>query len=165
MRAWTMAAAVALGLGPAGAQDFPNKPITIVVPAAAGGPTDTISRVTAQSMSKLLGQQIVIENVGGAGGTIGTGRVVRAAPDGYTLLIYHVGLSTAATLYRQLPYDTRKAFAPIGLITDAPMTIIARSDFPAGNLREFVDRVKGRAARPPWATPASARRRTCAACC
>jgi tripartite-type tricarboxylate transporter receptor subunit TctC len=124
------------------AQDYPNKPITIVVPAAAGGPTDTISRVTAQSMSKLLGQQILIENVGGAGGTLGTARVVRATPDGYTLLIYHVGLSTAATLYRQLSYDTKNAFASIGLITDAPMTIVARSDYPPNTLRELVDRVK-----------------------
>jgi len=124
------------------AQDYPNKPITIVVPAAAGGPTDTISRVTAQSMSKLLGQQILIENVGGAGGTLGTARVVRATPDGYTLLIYHVGLSTAATLYRQLSYDTKDAFASIGLITDAPMTIVARSDYPPNTLRELVERVK-----------------------
>src|ERR1700752_2251368 len=116
---------VALGflLGSAAAQDYPTRPINIVVPAAAGGPTDTISRITAQAMSKLLGQQITIENAGGAGGTIGTGRVVRAEPDGYTLLIYHVGLSTAATLYRQLSYDTKDALASIGLITDAPMTI------------------------------------------
>jgi putative tricarboxylic transport membrane protein len=119
-------------------------PITIVVPAAAGGPTDTISRVTAQAMSKLLGQQILIENVGGAGGTIGTGRVVRAAPDGYTLLIFHVGLATAATLYRQLPYDTKQAFAPVGLITDAPMTIIARSDFAPNTLGELIPHLKSR---------------------
>jgi tripartite-type tricarboxylate transporter receptor subunit TctC len=136
------AAALLLVLGPAMAQDYPNKPITIVVPAAAGGPTDTISRVTAQSMSKLLGQQIVIENVGGAGGTIGTARVVRASPDGYTLLIYHVGLSTAATLYRQLSYDTKDAFASIGLITDAPMTIVARSDYPPNSLSELVGHIK-----------------------
>ncbi len=120
------------------------RPITIVVPAAAGGPTDTISRVTAQAMSKVLGQQVLIENVGGAGGTLGTGRVVRAAPDGYTLLIYHVGLATAATLYRQLPYDTKQAFAPVGLITDAPMTIIARSDFQPNSLGELVSYLKGR---------------------
>jgi len=142
MRLSLSAAAILLSLGPAAAQDYPNKAITIVVPAAAGGPTDTISRVTAQSMSKLLGQQVLIENVGGAGGTIGTARVVRAAPDGYTLLIYHVGLSTAATLYRQLPYDTKNAFAPIGLITDAPMTIVARSDYPPNNLTEFVAYIK-----------------------
>jgi putative tricarboxylic transport membrane protein len=140
-----MLAAVCLAFaGPALAQDYPSRPITIVVPAAAGGPTDTISRVTAQAMSKVLGQQVLIENVGGAGGTLGTGRVVRAAPDGYTLLIYHVGLATAATLYRQLPYDTKQAFAPVGLITDAPMTIIARSDFQPNTLGELVSYLKGR---------------------
>ena len=95
-------------------------------------------------MSKALGQQILIENVGGAGGTIGTGRVVRAAPDGYTLLIFHVGLATAATLYRQLPYDTKQAFAPVGLITDAPMTIIARSDFEPNTLSELISHLKSR---------------------
>jgi tripartite-type tricarboxylate transporter receptor subunit TctC len=136
MRKVTLVAACLAFAGSAFAQDYPSRPITIVVPAAAGGPTDTISRVTAQAMSKVLGQQVLIENVGGAGGTLGTGRVVRAAPDGYTLLIYHVGLSTAATLYRQLPYDTRQAFAPVGLITDAPMTIIARSDFQPNTLGE-----------------------------
>ncbi len=144
MRLLPLATAFLFIAGPAVAQDYPTRPITIVVPAAAGGPTDTIARVTAQSMSKLLGQQILIENVGGAGGTIGTGRVVRAAPDGYTLLIYHVGLSTAATLYRQLPYNTREAFAPVGLITDAPMTIIARSDFEPNTLKDLIPYLKSR---------------------
>ena len=144
MRRRTLAAALLVAAGSAAAQDYPARPITIVVPAAAGGPTDTISRVTAQAMSKLLGQQILIENVGGAGGTIGTGRVVRAAPDGYTLLIFHVGLATAATLYRQLPYDTKQAFAPVGLITDAPMTIIARSDFAPNTLGELIPHLKSR---------------------
>jgi tripartite-type tricarboxylate transporter receptor subunit TctC len=148
MRLLTLAAMALLVAGPAVAQDYPNKPITIVVPAAAGGPTDTISRITALAMSKHLGgQQMVIENVGGAGGTIGTTRAVRAAPDGYTLLIYHVGLATAATLYRSLPYDTKQAFAPVGLITDAPMTIIARSDFPPNNLKDFVTYIKDRGAK------------------
>ena len=147
MRSVMLAAALLMAAGSATAQDYPARPITIVVPAAAGGPTDTISRVTAQSMSKLLGQQIVIENVGGAGGTIGTARVVRAAPDGYTLLIYHVGLSTAATLYRQLPYDTKQALAPIGLITDAPMTIIARNDFEPNTLTDFVSYIRSRGAK------------------
>jgi tripartite-type tricarboxylate transporter receptor subunit TctC len=142
MRHLMPAAALLLALGPASAQDYPTKPITIVVPAAAGGPTDTISRITALAMSKLLGQQILIENVGGAGGTIGTTRAVRAEPDGYTLLIYHVGLSTAATLYRNLPYDTRQAFTSIGLVTDAPMTIIARSDYEPNTLKELVDHLK-----------------------
>lgn len=135
-------AAVTLALGRAVAQDYPSRPINVVVPAAAGGPTDTISRITAQSMSKVLGHQITIENAGGAGGTIGTARVVRAEPDGYTLLIYHVGLATAATLYRKLPYETRTAFAPIGLITEAPMTIIARSNFEADSLADLVALLK-----------------------
>jgi tripartite-type tricarboxylate transporter receptor subunit TctC len=133
--------------GSANAQDYPTRPINIVVPAAAGGPTDTISRITANAMSKLLGQQFTIENAGGAGGTIGTGRVVRAEPDGYTLLIYHVGLSTAATLYRKLPYDTRSAFAAVGLVTDAPMTIIGRSDLEPNTLSELIGYLKGRTAK------------------
>ena len=91
MRFLVIVASLTSAIGFASAQDYPARPITIIVPAAAGGPTDTISRITAQSMSKILGQQITIENAGGAGGTIGTGRVVRAEPDGYTLLIYHVG--------------------------------------------------------------------------
>ena len=142
MRHLMAAAALLLALGPAEAQDYPTKPITIIVPAAAGGPTDTISRITAQAISKLLGQTVTIENVGGAGGTIGTTRAVRAEPDGYTLLIYHVGLATAATLYRQLPYDTRQAFTSIGLVTDAPMTIIARNDYEPSTLKALVDHLK-----------------------
>src|SRR5437764_198621 len=143
MRLIMIFAALGFLQGSASAQDYPTRPINIVVPAAAGGPTDTISRITAQAMSKLLGQQITIENAGGAGGTIGTGRVVRADPDGYTLLIYHVGLSTAATLYRKLPYDTRSAFASIGLVTDAPMTIIGRPGLPPDTLKELVAYLKG----------------------
>jgi tripartite-type tricarboxylate transporter receptor subunit TctC len=138
MRRLIFAATLVLALGPAYAQDYPTKPITIVVPAAAGGPTDTISRITAQAMGKLLGQQITIENVGGAGGTLGTRRAARAEPDGYTLLIYHVGLATAATLYRNLSYDTRSAFTSIGLISDAPMTIIARSNYEPKTLKELI---------------------------
>jgi tripartite-type tricarboxylate transporter receptor subunit TctC len=142
MRPWLIVAGLISSIGIASAQDYPARPITIIVPAAAGGPTDTISRITAQAMSKFLGQQITIENAGGAGGTIGTGRVVRAEPDGYTLLIYHVGLSTAATLYRRLPYDTRSAFAPVGLVTDAPMTIIGRSDLEPNSLQELIAYLK-----------------------
>ena len=89
-------------------------------------------------MSKALGQQVIVENAPGAGGTIASTRASRAAPDGYTLLIHHVGLSTAATLYRKLNYDTKTAFDPIGLVTDAPMTIIARPDFPADTLKDLV---------------------------
>jgi tripartite-type tricarboxylate transporter receptor subunit TctC len=134
----TFAAALALASAPALAQDYPTRPITLIVPFPAGGPTDTIARVTAQSMSKLLGQQVIVENVSGAGGTLGTGRASRSAPDGYTLLLHHIGLATADTLYRKLPYATKKAFAPIGLVTDAPMVFIGKSDLPPGNFAELV---------------------------
>jgi putative tricarboxylic transport membrane protein len=142
MRLLVIFAALTSTIGFVSAQDYPTRPLTIIVPAAAGGPTDTISRITAQGMSKILGQQITIENAGGAGGTIGTGRVVRAEPDGYTLLIYHVGLSTAATLYRRLPYDTKSAFAAIGLVTAAPMTIIGRSDLEPNSLKDLIAYLK-----------------------
>ena len=127
MRLLTIAAALASTVASVSAQDYPTRPINIVVPAAAGGPTDTISRITAAAMSKRPRTADHHREGRRRGGTIGTGRVVRAEPDGYTLLIYHVGLSTAATLYRKLPYDTRSAFAPVGLVTDAPMTIVGRA--------------------------------------
>jgi tripartite-type tricarboxylate transporter receptor subunit TctC len=138
------AAAVAFVLTtfPAHAQTYPAKPITLLVPFAAGGATDTVARVTAVTMSKLLGQTIIIENATGAGGTIAASRAARAEPDGYTLLIHHIGISTAATLYRKLSYDTKTAFAPIGLVTNAPMTIIGRPDLPPNSLAELVTYIK-----------------------
>src|SRR5258708_39424655 len=111
MRLLMLVAALTSTAGRLSAQDYPTRPINIVVPAAAGGPTDTISRITAQALSKFLGQQITIENAGGAGGTIGTGRGVRAEPHAHTLLIYHVGLAPAATLYRKPPYEPKSARA------------------------------------------------------
>jgi tripartite-type tricarboxylate transporter receptor subunit TctC len=129
-------------VSPALAQNYPARPITLLVPFAAGGATDTVARVTAQSMTKLLGQPIVIENALGAGGTIAATRASRADPDGYTLLIHHIGISTAATLYRNLSYDTKTAFAPIGLITNAPMTIIGRPDLPPNSLSELVSYIQ-----------------------
>ena len=124
------------------AQDYPSRSITMVVPYAAGGPTDTVARMTADAMSRSLGQQIVVENSTGAGGTLGSGRVARADPDGYTILVHHIGMSTAPTLYRKLAYDPRTAFEPIGLISDAPMTVIARPDFKPTTLQEVVDLAK-----------------------
>jgi tripartite-type tricarboxylate transporter receptor subunit TctC len=135
-------AALALGCGAASAQDYPSDTITIVVPFSAGGPTDTVTRLVAESMAKTLGQQIIVENVGGAGGTLGARRVAQAEPDGYTLLVHHIGMATSATLYRELPYDPRTAFAPVGLITEVPMTLVARPDFPPANLGELIDYVK-----------------------
>src|SRR5262245_23203571 len=137
MRALYVAALLAL-TGAANAQDFPSRPITIVVPFAAGGPTDTVARLTAEGMTKSLGQQVIVENAPGAGGTIGATRVARAAADGYTLLVHHIGLATAASLYRKLGYDTKTAFAPIGLVTEAPMTFIGRPDLEANTFKELV---------------------------
>jgi len=138
----TLAFALTLASTAAFAQGYPSKPITMLVPFAAGGATDTVARVTAATMSKLLGQTIIIENATGAGGTIAAARAARAEPDGYTLLIHHIGISTAATLYRKLPYDTKTAFAPIGLVTNAPMTIIARPNLPPTNLAELITYIK-----------------------
>lgn len=120
------------------AQDFPNKPVTIVVPFAAGGPTDTVARLIGQSMGNALKQQVIIENVGGAGGTLGAGRVARATNDGYTLLLHHIGQATSATLYRKLPYDSINDFAPIGLVTDVPMTMVAKKDLPPKDFKELI---------------------------
>ena len=144
MRTLLAAGILVSTLGSALAQDYPSRPITLVVPFPAGGPTDTVARVTADAMSKTLGQSIVIENVPGAGGTLGAGRVARAEPDGYSLLIHHVGLATAATLYRKLAYDTRTAFAPIGLTTDAPMIIVGRSNLEPNSLQELVTYAQAR---------------------
>ena len=127
------------------AQDYPTGPITIVVPFSAGGPTDTVTRLVAEPMSKSLGQQIVVQNVGGAGGTLGATQVAKADPDGYTLLLHHIGMSTAPSLYADLAFDPVADFAPIGLVTSVPMTIIARKDFPPNTLEELITYVKDNA--------------------
>ena len=120
---------------PSHAQEYPNKVITIVVPYAAGGPTDTVARLIAVPMTNNLKSQMIIENVLGAGGTIAANRVAKAAPDGYTLLIHHIGHSTAPALYHKLPYDAINDFEPIGLINEVPMTMVAKKDFPAKDLK------------------------------
>jgi tripartite-type tricarboxylate transporter receptor subunit TctC len=139
-----LAGALLAGLisAPLQAQDYPTNPITVIVPFSAGGPTDTVTRLVAESMSKTLGQQIVVENVGGAGGTLGATRAAKADPDGYTLLLHHIGMATSAILYRKLPYDPKTAFAPIGLVTEVPMVLVARKDFPPNNLQELIAYVK-----------------------
>jgi tripartite-type tricarboxylate transporter receptor subunit TctC len=124
------------------AQDFPTHAITIVVPFAAGGPTDTVTRLIAQGMTKSLGQTIIVENVGGAGGTIGVEKVAHAKPDGYTLLLMHIGIATSASLYRSLRYDPQKDLDPIGLVIDVPMTMIARPAFPPKDVKELNAYVK-----------------------
>lgn len=131
--------AVALGAGTsASAQSFPTRPVTVVVPFAAGGPTDILARTLAAAMSRNLGQSVVVENTAGAGGTIGANRVVKAAPDGYTVFIHHNGMATAVGLYRKLPYDPMADFEYVGLIADVPMTLLGRKTLPPNNLSELV---------------------------
>jgi tripartite-type tricarboxylate transporter receptor subunit TctC len=132
----------AIPFGIAQAQDYPSRPITMIVPFAAGGPTDTVARLVAESMSRSLGQQVVVENVGGAGGTRGAGQVAKAAPDGYTVLLHHIGQATAATLYRKLPYNVLTDFEEVGLVTDVPMTMIGKSGLEPKNIAELVAYVK-----------------------
>jgi tripartite-type tricarboxylate transporter receptor subunit TctC len=136
------AAALAFSVFGAGAQTYPERTITIVVPFAAGGPTDTVTRLVAEAMSKDLGQQVIVENVAGAGGTTGAAQVAESEPDGYTLLVYHIGMATSATLFRSLPYDTLNAFEYVGLVTDVPMTIVGRKDLEPTDLKGLVDYVK-----------------------
>jgi tripartite-type tricarboxylate transporter receptor subunit TctC len=124
------------------AQQYPTKVITMVVPYAAGGPTDTVARLLAQPMGATLKQQIIVENVLGAGGTIAANRVAHATPDGYTIFIHHIGHSTAPALYRKLPYDAITDFEPIGLVNEVPMTLVAKKDFPAKDLKELIAYVK-----------------------
>jgi len=142
-KTFAVATLIAFALsGTAFAQDYPTKPITVVVPFSAGGPTDTVARLVAEAMSQDLGQQVVVQNVGGAGGTLGAGQVATAANDGYTLLLHHIGMSTAPTLYRSLPYDPLTDFATIGLITSVPMTLVARKDFEPNTLEELLTYIK-----------------------
>jgi tripartite-type tricarboxylate transporter receptor subunit TctC len=124
------------------AQQYPTKVITMIVPFAAGGPTDTVARLLGVPMSKTLKQQVIVENVGGAGGTIAANRVAKASPDGYTILIHHIGMSTAPALYRKLSYDPITDFEPIGLVNEVPMTLVARNDFPVKDLKELIAYVK-----------------------
>ena len=122
----------------ASAQSYPDRTITMIVPFAAGGPTDTVARLIAEPMTAQLGQQVIVENVGGAGGTLGAARVAKADPDGYTLLLHHIGQATSASLYRKLPYKPGEAFAGVGLVTDVPMTLVARNDFPPASIGDLI---------------------------
>ena len=139
---WLLGLAVFAASVGASADEYPSKVITLVVPFAAGGPTDTVARLIAQPMSKTLGQTVIIENVGGAGGTIAAARVARANPDGYTIFLHHIGHATSATLYKNLTYKVLDDFETIGLVTPVPMTIIAKKDFPAKDIKEFISYVK-----------------------
>ena len=118
---------------------YPDKPVTIVVPFAAGGPTDRVARDLGVVLSKHLNNQtVIIENVGGAGGTLGAARVAKAAPDGHTLLLHHIGMATSPALYRKMPYDTLGDFEYLGMVNDVPMTIVGRPTLPANTMPELV---------------------------
>src|SRR5215218_3132268 len=142
MKKVVLALAAVAGLAATGvqAQGYPTRPITMIVPFAAGGPTDMVARIVTDNMSRTLGQQIVIENVAGAGGTTGITRAAQSQPDGYTIMMGHMGTHGAApALYPNLKYDPTKDFAPIGLAAGTPIVIVAKKDFPANDLKGFLD--------------------------
>jgi len=137
-----VALAIFAAQGNSQAQDYPNRTLTMVVPYPAGGPSDVVARLLAQSMSENLKHQVIVENIGGAGGTIGAARVAKARPDGYTILIHHVALAAAPSLYKSLPYDTLKDFEPVGLVNYGPMVLVAKKNYPAKDGKDLLARLK-----------------------
>jgi tripartite-type tricarboxylate transporter receptor subunit TctC len=143
-----LSTALALTVTSAAAQNYPTRPVTIIVPFAAGGPTDVIARIVGEYFSKSFGHQFIIENIAGAGGTTGITRANQARPDGHTIMMGHMGTHGAApALYPNLKYDPTKDFEPIGLVAGTPILIVARKDFPAADLKEFVAKAKDSATR------------------
>ena len=136
------AALLVAGTAVASAADYPTRPITVIVPHAAGGPTDTVARLVSESMTRTLGQQLIVENAGGAGSTLGTGRAAKAPADGYTLLLNHVALASSASLYRKLAFNPSSSFVGIGLITDVPMTIVAKGNLQPNSIGELFDHIR-----------------------
>lgn len=124
------------------AQEYPVKPVSVVVPFAAGGPTDTMARLLAQQFQSFFKQTVVVENAPGAGGTIGGNKVARATPDGYTVLLMHIGMSTAPALYKRLPFDPLKDLEPIGQVADVPMTLLVRNTLPVASVKELIPYLK-----------------------
>ncbi|HZB31102.1 MAG TPA: tripartite tricarboxylate transporter substrate-binding protein [Streptosporangiaceae bacterium] len=127
------------------AEGYPDKNITVVVPFSAGGPTDTVTRLIAEPMAAKLGTKVVVQNVEGAGGTVAAGQVARDKPDGYTVLMHHIGMSTAPALYQDLGYQPLESFEMVGLVTEVPMTVVARKDFAPTTLQDLVTYVKANA--------------------
>lgn len=146
-------ATIASMAGTVAAQGYPNKGITLIVPFAPGGPTDIIARLAGEHMGQTLGQQVLVENVAGAGGTVGVTRVMRSAPDGYTLLMGNLGTQAASVgLYEKLAYDPRKDFEPIMNVAATPMLVAAKKDLAVKDFREFVTYVKANAAKVSYGT-------------
>ena len=140
--------ALVAATAPAVAQDWPTRPLTMVVPFAAGGAFDVMGRVFTPRMSESLGQQVIVENIGAAAGIVGTSRVAKAVPDGYTFLLGSVGTHAYnPTLYKKLPYNPATDFAPVALFAEQPMVLITRKDFPASNLQEFIAYAKANGAK------------------
>jgi tripartite-type tricarboxylate transporter receptor subunit TctC len=137
-----VAAATALAISSAVTFAYPEKPVAIVVPFTAGGPTDVVARSLAQALAAPMKGSFVVENVGGAGGTIGAGKVARAAGDGYTLLFHHIGMATAPSLYRKLDFKPMEDLIPIGAVVDVPMTLIAKPQTTQANLKDLLAHVK-----------------------
>jgi tripartite-type tricarboxylate transporter receptor subunit TctC len=140
-----LAACLALASGSLLAQAFPSRPVTLVVPFAAGGPTDVVARSLGQAMTASLGQTVLIENKLGAGGTLAAGHVAKSAPDGYTVLIHHNGMATAPALYRKLPFNPLADFEYVSQVVDVPMTLLGKKDLPPNNLAELIAYVKANA--------------------
>ncbi|HUM13487.1 MAG TPA: tripartite tricarboxylate transporter substrate-binding protein [Myxococcaceae bacterium] len=148
MRLRPLIFAAALAAPISGRAAYPERPITLIVPFAAGGPTDVVARIVGENMGKTLGQQLLVENVAGAGGTTGTTKAAQAAPDGYTLIMGHMGTHGAApAVYPDLKYDPVKSFQPIGMAAGTPIVIVAKKSFPAKDLREFVAYVKANSSK------------------
>jgi tripartite-type tricarboxylate transporter receptor subunit TctC len=142
MKSLLLAAGLAAVAASASAQQYPTHNVNMLVPFAAGGPTDTVARVVAQAMGKPLGQTVIVENRPSAGGILAPEAVKNARPDGYTILIHHIGMATIPTLYRQLRFNPLTDFEYIGLINEVPMTIVAKPNFPAKDLKEFLAYIK-----------------------
>ncbi len=148
-----MTTALLVGISSAAAQNWPTRPITLVVPFAAGGSSDSIGRIVADGLSSELGQPVVVENVTGAGGLVGGSRVAKAAPDGYQFVIGNVGsFAQSQWLYKKPPYDVVKDFAPVALITDESLVLVTRKDFPAHDLKEFVAYAKANQSKLQFAS-------------
>jgi tripartite-type tricarboxylate transporter receptor subunit TctC len=147
--------AVLASPGSAGAQSYPTKPVRLIVPFAAGGPTDVIGRLVAQKLSDAWGQQIVIENLPGAGGNTGIATVARAPADGYTILVVSTGFIINPSMYAKIPYDPIKDFSPITLVAASPNVVSVHPDFPAKSLKELADLVKANPGKYSFAQPAT----------
>ncbi|MFC3693349.1 tripartite tricarboxylate transporter substrate-binding protein [Chenggangzhangella methanolivorans] len=132
---------LALAMGPARAE-FPSGPVTLLVPFAAGGPTDVVARLVAKVMERELGKPVLVENATGAGGTLASGRLARSTPDGQTVLLHHMGITTSATLYRKLAYDPKTAFDFVGQVTTVPMLLVSRPDFPPADFKALLAYLK-----------------------